>query len=162
MIERSARAWLSIVVVQALGSIWIAYSNQTSKSHFVAHSPVLSRTHALPLALLCILRIVVIFEFQSIPLHVAHILLSLATAIHTLSEVFYFGSMTYGVVTVTEVTLNGFSAVLLTALIFFKISQEPQPERRRPKRLTAKHLMEGNLLTPDEDDELVKAYKKFK
>uniref|UniRef100_A0A8R1E1L2 Uncharacterized protein n=1 Tax=Caenorhabditis japonica TaxID=281687 RepID=A0A8R1E1L2_CAEJA len=162
--ERSARAWMSIVVVQAMGSVWMCYAKQSAASHYTPSSPALSRAHALPLALLCVLRIVLIFSFRNVAVHVAHILLSIVTALHTFSEVFFFESMSYGIVTVTEVTLNAFSVVVMfTFLTSSSFNTENVTENaRRPRKITAKHFMEGEMLTPDEDDEMVKAYKKWK
>ncbi|KAF1751796.1 hypothetical protein GCK72_018350 [Caenorhabditis remanei] len=162
--ERSTRAWMSIVVVQAMGSVWMCYAKQKAASHYISTLPALSRAHALPLALLCILRIVLIFDFRNVSVHVAHILLSIITAIHTMSEVFYYQAMSYGIVTVTEVTLNCFSVVVMLCFILSSSfnSSESDGNGKRPRKVIAKHYMEAEMLTPDEDDELVQAYKKWK
>ncbi|CAC42259.1 putative ergosterol biosynthetic protein 28 homolog [Caenorhabditis elegans] len=161
--ERSTRAWMSIVVVQAMGSVWMCYAKQNSASHYTSTLPALSRAHALPLALLCILRIVLIFDFRNFSIHIAHILLSILTAIHTMTEVFFYQSMSYGIVTVTEVTLNSFSVVvMLTFLLSPSFKNEQEGKEKRARKVTAKHYMEGEMLTPEDDDELVQAYKKWK
>ncbi|CAL2044581.1 hypothetical protein CAEBREN_14823 [Caenorhabditis brenneri] len=160
--ERSTRAWMSIVVVQAMGSVWMCYAKQNAASHYASTNPALSRAHALPLALLCILRIVLIFDFRNFAIHIAHILLSIITAIHTMTEVFYYQSMSYGIVTVTEVTLNSFSVVVMLTFLLSPSFNSDDSNGKRPRKVTAKHYMEGEMLTPDEDDELVQAYKKWK
>uniref|UniRef100_A0A1I7UVG3 Transmembrane protein n=1 Tax=Caenorhabditis tropicalis TaxID=1561998 RepID=A0A1I7UVG3_9PELO len=163
--ERSTRAWMSIVVVQAMGSVWMCYAKQKAASHYTSPTPSLSRAHALPLALLCILRIVLIFDFRNVSVHIAHILMSIITAVHTMSEVFFYQSMSYGIVTVTEVTLNSFSVVVMLCFLLspsFNSDDSKDNQRKGPRKLYAKHYMEGDSLTPDEDDELVQAYKKWK
>ncbi|CAP28483.1 Protein CBG08525 [Caenorhabditis briggsae] len=165
MLERSTRAWLTIVVIQAMGSVWMCYAKQNAASHYTSKSTALSRAHALPLALLCILRIVLIFDYRNISVHISHILLSIFTALHTLSEVFYYQSMSYGIVTVTEVTLNSFSAFVMLCFIFsssFHEKIKAETLKKRKREFVARHYMEGDSLTPDDDDELVQAYRKRK
>ncbi|CAI2354208.1 unnamed protein product [Caenorhabditis sp. 36 PRJEB53466] len=131
--ERSARAWMSIVVVQAMGSVWMCYAKQSAASHYTSASPALSRAHALPLALVCVLRIVLIFDFRNLAVHIAHILLSTITAIHTFAEVFFYLSMSYGIVTVTEVTLNSFTVVVMVTFLTSSAFSEPSTVEKRRK-----------------------------
>lgn len=80
-----------------------------------------------------------------------------------MTEVFFYQSMSYGIVTVTEVTLNSFSVVvMLTFLLSPSFKNEQEGKEKRARKVTAKHYMEGEMLTPEDDDELVQAYKKWK
>ncbi|CAD6193665.1 unnamed protein product [Caenorhabditis auriculariae] len=157
--QQNLRAWLAILVLQSLGSVWMCYTAQKGSTHYNNPSPALSRAHALSVAMLALSRLAVIFSFESQVLHIVHIGMCVMTTFHTMAEVFVFESMKYGVANATEVMLNGLTSAIMCVALNSLIEREEKKERRRG-RVTASHYMEGEILKPDEDSEVVRKFKK--
>ncbi|CAI5451723.1 unnamed protein product [Caenorhabditis angaria] len=157
MSPRFSRAWLTIVIIQAMGTFFMCYAKQSKGAHYIGSTPTLARAHALPLALVLVTRIALMFDFRNMTLQITHIVLSAVAVCHTISEVFYFQTMVYGIVSVTEITFNSFTIVILISYLFCLDEDEPAP---RVRQFSAKHYMEGTTLTPDENDINVQNYKK--
>ncbi|KAL6742075.1 hypothetical protein Aduo_015273 [Ancylostoma duodenale] len=173
-LSRCSRAWLSFLLLQDVGVIWMCCSGQAALL-FKNTSAPLARQYSLVVAAICVVRLFLLGFFESFPLHACHITVTTLYALAMAAEMFYYKTMGSTTPNIVRVVVQGIlprkkllKNVLIPAVtvILFTVAQRwlhelPQvgPVRRKG-RLFAKHYMEGDLLNPPESDDVRELRKK--
>ncbi|XGW03767.1 hypothetical protein V3C99_015155 [Haemonchus contortus] len=158
-VSHCCRAWLSFVLLQDIGVIWMCYSGQAGLL-FKTVSLAAARQYALSVVLICVVRLFLLGYFDSWPLHVCHLSMTAMYLLSMATEIYYYQSMIAAVPNIARMAVQAVTIVGLILAQKWLVSPPPEPPRRKG-RLFAKHYMEGDLLKPPETDDVSQLRKKY-
>ncbi|VDO68317.1 unnamed protein product [Heligmosomoides polygyrus] len=158
-VSRCCRAWLSFLLLQDMGVIWMCYNDQAALL-FKAASPIIARQYSVAVALICVLRMSLLCYFDSWPLHFCHIMMTTLYSLSMVAEMYYFKTMLSAVPNIVRVVVQVITIIVLATSQQWLSTPPPDRQQRRSGRLFAKHYMEGDLLTPPETDDVRELRKK--
>uniref|UniRef100_A0A0M3I3S2 Transmembrane protein n=1 Tax=Ascaris lumbricoides TaxID=6252 RepID=A0A0M3I3S2_ASCLU len=151
------RTWLAFTVLQLIGNLWQCTNSKGFPAKmFREHawnqvSPIVSRLFFVHNLLILVLRLCLIFWFDSRPLHVFHLACSTISMVYLALEAFYFLSLDSCVPVISQVVLSGVSVVIVLACKN-AIFDDPPSTKSEKRKLTSKHFLTplGNLSSLEE------------
>ncbi|KHN77403.1 hypothetical protein Tcan_04937 [Toxocara canis] len=141
------RTWLAFTVLQLIGNLWQCSNSKTFptkmfREHAWTHvSPIVSRLFFLHNLLLLLLRLFLIFWFDSRPLHVFHLTCSTVSMVYLALEAFYFLSLDSCVPVISQVVLSGISIVVILVSKSAIFSDAAVAKAEKKRKLTSKHFL---------------------
>ncbi|RCN40007.1 hypothetical protein ANCCAN_14059 [Ancylostoma caninum] len=158
-LSRCSRAWLSFLLLQDVGVIWMCCSGQASLLFKNATASV-ARQYSLVVAVICVVRLFLLRFFESFPLHACHITVTTLYALAMGAEMFYYRTMDSTTPNIVRVVVQAVTVILFTIAQRWLYELPQAGPVRRKGRLFAKHYMEGDLLIPPESDDVRELRKK--
>ncbi|GMR56853.1 hypothetical protein PMAYCL1PPCAC_27048 [Pristionchus mayeri] len=161
-VEKYLKGWTAFNILQLLGPIALGYCKPGSLAEqiFPGGAAIHMRTHAQSAALMLIVKVALLSFFSSRPLHIVHLLFSLVSALSLSIELFLYKIMPLNTANLFNLGLSAINLVLFT-VCWRTLTEPEEPPRKGPRRLFAKHYMEGNMFGV-EDIELEKRRRKDK
>ncbi|VDL79034.1 unnamed protein product [Nippostrongylus brasiliensis] len=138
--------------------MWMCFSGQ-AQLLFEAASPVVFRQYSLTIALICCIRVFLLSFFDSRPLHICHLTMTVVYSLSLASEIWFYKAMANTIPNIVRLVVQVLTVIALSIAQRWLDSPPPVEERRRG-RLFAKHYMEGDLLNPPETEDVRKLRKK--
>ncbi|KAF8381202.1 erg-28 [Pristionchus pacificus] len=144
-VEKYLKGWTAFNILQLLGPIFLGYGKPATLAEQIlpGAAAIHMRSHAYAAALMLIVKLAMLCCFSSRPMHVVHLLASLVSACSLSAELFIYKVMPLNTSNMFNLGLAVIN-VLLWSVCWTSMCMPEEPERKGPRRLFAKHYMEGN------------------
>ncbi|VDM54379.1 unnamed protein product [Angiostrongylus costaricensis] len=106
LLSRCCRAWMSFVLLQDIGFIWMC-CNGRARFLLKNYAPEVARQHSLSVALIGTVRLLLLEYFDSGLLHACHLTLTVVYSLSMLGEMFYFESLNSSVPNIARIVVQG-------------------------------------------------------
>lgn len=114
-----ARTWLAFTILQLIGNIWQCTNVDSFSRRFFRPSPggkipaIVPRLFLVHDLSLLLLRLLLVYYFDSLPLHVSHIATTTVSLIFFLLEMLWFQSLDITVPVISQLALSGCTVIIV-------------------------------------------------